>query len=72
MGVFFVVFGPGMYFQTGQVFFVPKWPNGSLLVFYVGNILVNKNTICNYCIFTGLLVLFNVFKLYGQCSFQAM
>jgi hypothetical protein len=25
-GVFFVVFGPGMYFQTGQVFFVPEWP----------------------------------------------
>jgi hypothetical protein len=21
-----LVFGPGMYFQTGQVFFVPEWP----------------------------------------------
>jgi hypothetical protein len=26
MGSIFVVFGPGMYFQTGQVFFVPEWP----------------------------------------------
>jgi hypothetical protein len=29
-GVFFV-FGPGMYFQTGQVFFVPEWPNGEFV-----------------------------------------
>jgi len=30
-------FGPGMYFQTGQVIFVPKWPKGefvSILAYY--------------------------------------
>jgi hypothetical protein len=42
-----------MYFQTGQVFFFFLSQNGqreSLLVFYVGNILVDKNTLCNGCI----------------------
>jgi hypothetical protein len=29
MGVFFV-FGPRMYFQTGQIFFVPEWPKGGV------------------------------------------
>jgi hypothetical protein len=24
-------FGPGMYFQTGQVFFVPEWPKGEFV-----------------------------------------
>jgi hypothetical protein len=28
-GVIFI-FGPGMYFQTGQVIFVPEWPNGGV------------------------------------------
>jgi hypothetical protein len=32
-------FGPGMYFQTGQVIFVPEWPKGEfvsiLALFYV-------------------------------------
>jgi hypothetical protein len=45
-GVFFV-FGPGMYFQTGQVFLSLNGQRGSLLVFYVGDILVDKNTLCN-------------------------
>jgi hypothetical protein len=35
---------------------------GRLLVFYIGNILVDKNTLCNGCFLTGLLVLFRVFK----------
>jgi hypothetical protein len=29
-GVFFI-FGPGMYFQTGQVIFVLEWPNGEFV-----------------------------------------
>jgi len=33
-----------------------------LLVFYIGNILVDKNTLCNGCFLTGLSVLFRVFK----------
>jgi hypothetical protein len=33
-----------------------------LLVFYIGNILVDKNTLCNGCFLIGLSVLFRVFK----------
>jgi hypothetical protein len=33
-----------------------------LLVFYIGNILVDKNTLCNGCFLTRLSVLFRVFK----------
>jgi hypothetical protein len=40
-------------FQNGQ--------KGSLLVFYIGNIPVDKNTLCNDCFLTGLSVLFKVF-----------
>jgi hypothetical protein len=29
-GVIFI-FGPGMYFQTGQVIFVPEWPKGEFV-----------------------------------------
>jgi hypothetical protein len=29
-GVFFI-FGPGMFFQTGQVIFVPEWPKGKFV-----------------------------------------
>jgi hypothetical protein len=37
-------FGPGMYFQTGQVFFVPEWPKGEFVSF-IGLILcMDKNT----------------------------
>jgi hypothetical protein len=54
--------GPRMYVQTCQVFFVPNGQRGSLLVFYIGNILVDKNTLCNGCFLTGLSVLFRVFK----------
>jgi len=35
---------------------------GSLLVFYVGYILDDKNTLCNGCFLTELSVLFRVFK----------
>jgi hypothetical protein len=28
---FFFCFGSGMYFQTGQVFFVLEWPNGEFV-----------------------------------------
>jgi hypothetical protein len=33
-----------------------------MLVFYIGNILVDKNTLCNGFFLTGLSVLFRVFK----------
>jgi len=26
-----LLFGPGIYFQTGQVFFVPKWLKGEFV-----------------------------------------
>jgi hypothetical protein len=45
---------------------------GSLLVFYVGYILDDKNTLCNGCFLTGISVHFRVFMLYGQCLSQAM
>jgi hypothetical protein len=39
-----------MYFQTSQMFFCPRMAKeGSLLVFYVGYILDDKNTLCNGC-----------------------
>jgi hypothetical protein len=41
-GKYFLVFGPGMYFQTGQVFLSQNGQRESLLVFYVGYILDNK------------------------------
>jgi hypothetical protein len=30
-GEYMLVFGPGMYFQTGQVFLVPEWPKGEFV-----------------------------------------
>jgi hypothetical protein len=42
--------------------FYPK-----VLIFYIGNILVDKNTLCKGCLLTGISVQFRVFKLYGQC-----
>jgi hypothetical protein len=36
---FIMVFKPGMYFQTGQVFLSQNGQMGSLLVFYIGCIL---------------------------------
>jgi hypothetical protein len=40
-GVIFI-FGPRMYFQTGQVIFVPEWPKGEF-VSIIGLILFRKN-----------------------------
>jgi hypothetical protein len=39
---FILVFRPGMYFQTGQVFLSQNGQMGSLLVFYIGYILDNQ------------------------------
>jgi len=67
------------FFWTGNVF--PKWSSvflsqngqrGSLLVFYVGYILDDKNTLCNGCKLTGWSVLIQSLHVYGQCSFQNM
>jgi hypothetical protein len=38
-----------------------------VLVFYIGNILVDKNTLCKDCFLTRISVQFRVFKYYGQC-----
>jgi hypothetical protein len=43
----------------------------SLLVFYIGYILDDKNTLCNGCYLNRISVLFRIFKFYGQCLFQA-
>jgi hypothetical protein len=44
-GEYMLVFGPGMYFQTSQVIFVPKWPNGEF-VSIIGLILFGPNHLC--------------------------
>jgi hypothetical protein len=51
-------------FQNGQI--------ESLLVFYIGYILDDKNTLCNGCISTGRSVLIQSLQLFRQCSFQNM
>jgi hypothetical protein len=61
-GEFFLVY------WTGNV--LPNWSSvlsqnrqrGSLLVFYIGNILVDKNTLCNGCLLKRLSILLRVFK----------
>jgi hypothetical protein len=49
--------------QNGQM--------GSLLVFYIGNILVDKNTLCNGCFLTGLSVLFRIFMYSDNIQIKA-
>jgi hypothetical protein len=39
------VFGPGMYFQTGQVIFVPEWPKGKFVSIF-GLILDKSTCVC--------------------------
>jgi hypothetical protein len=39
------VFGPGMYFQTGQVIFVPEWPKGEFVSIF-GLILDKITYVC--------------------------
>jgi hypothetical protein len=56
-------------FWTENVFpnqsnvFCPRMTKGgSLLLFSIGNILVDKNILCDNCFLIGLLVLFRIFK----------
>jgi hypothetical protein len=51
-----------MYFQTGQVIFVPEWPKGKFVSILYWQILVDKNTLCKGCFLIGILVQFRVFK----------
>jgi hypothetical protein len=46
----------GILFLTGQVIFVPKWPNGSLLVFVLAAFYWTKSLLCNVAAFTGMLL----------------
>jgi hypothetical protein len=39
-------FGPGMYFQTGQVIFVPKWPKGEFVSILASFCVWTKSFIC--------------------------
>jgi hypothetical protein len=45
---------------------------GSLLVFYVGNILVDKNTLCNSCIFNRLIDFIQSLQVIWAVFVQAM
>jgi len=40
-------FGPGMYFQTGQVIFVPEWPNGEFVSILALFCVWTKSLMCN-------------------------
>jgi hypothetical protein len=42
-----VYFGPGMYFQTGQVIFVPKWPKGEFVSILALFCVWTKSLMCN-------------------------
>jgi hypothetical protein len=39
-------FGPGMYFQTGQVIFVPEWPKGEFVSILASFCVWTKSLIC--------------------------
>jgi hypothetical protein len=66
-GEYFFVLDRECISKLVKCFLSQNGQKGSLLVFYIGNILVDKNTLCNGCFLTGLSVLFRVIKLYGQC-----
>jgi len=40
-------FGPGMYFQTGQVIFVPEWPKGEFVSILAVFCVWTKSLMCN-------------------------
>jgi hypothetical protein len=40
-------FGPGMYFQTGQVIFVPEWPKGAFVSILALLCVWTKSLMCN-------------------------
>jgi len=44
-GVIFI-FGPGMYFQTGQVIFVPEWPKGEFVSIFPSFCVWTKSLMC--------------------------
>jgi len=46
MGSNFYV-GPGMYFQTGQVIFVPEWPKGEFVSILALLCVWTKSLMCN-------------------------
>jgi hypothetical protein len=51
-GVFFVL-DREYISKSVKCFLSQNGQRGSLLVFYIGNILVDKNTLCNACVLTG-------------------
>jgi hypothetical protein len=40
------MFGPGMYFKTGQVIFVPKWPKGEFVSILASFCVWTKSLMC--------------------------
>jgi hypothetical protein len=61
-GSFFFVSDRECISKPVKCFLSQNGQTGSLLVFYIGSILVDKNTLCNGCFLTRLSVLFRVFK----------
>jgi hypothetical protein len=46
-------FGPGMYFQTGQVIFVPEWPKGEFVSILALFCVWTKSLMCNDAVNRG-------------------
>jgi len=60
----YLVFRPGMCFQTGHVFFVPEWPKGEFVSIFLATFWIKKkNTLCNGCVLIG----WSVFNLESSC-----
>jgi len=48
------VFGPRMYFQTGQVIFVPEWPNGEFVSILASFCVWTKSLVCKDAVLQGI------------------
>jgi hypothetical protein len=61
-GEYFLFWTGNVFPNRSSVFLSRNSQRGSLLVFYIGNILVDKKTLCNGCFLIGLSILLRVFK----------
>jgi hypothetical protein len=61
-GEYFLFWTGNVFPNRSSVFLSENGQRESLLVFYIGNNLVDKNTLCKGCFLTELSVLFRVFK----------
>jgi len=65
------LFWTGNVFLTGLVIFVPEWPNGEFVSYFIGCILLTKSLLCNVDAFTGMpyiLVSSDIQSLFFWCG----